>query len=101
MAFVCHDGDRRELWPYHPTMKTSNDEGNEEESKVKFDSLLAIRAIDYALEAAALSELMHRHGLDYIITSTGDPINVRDSFVNLSRRAGLHQIWSVSCLSSL
>ncbi|VDO07627.1 unnamed protein product [Rodentolepis nana] len=84
--FVCHDGDRRELWPYK---LPDPPKGNED----MFTTPIALRAIDYALEAAALHELMHRHGLDYILQSSGVPSNVRDYFGNLSRRAGINQIW--------
>ncbi len=53
----------------------------------------AVRAIGYAQELAALHELMHRHGLDYVIRANENPSTVRDFFVNLSRKAGLNQIW--------
>ena len=103
--FVCYDGDRRSLWPYHPPMVTAKAAGEEDaasnEKEVSFDSPLMVRAIDYALEAAALCELVHRHDLNYILNPNGEICSVRDFFVNLSRRAGLHQIWLVSSLLSI
>ncbi|VDM17108.1 unnamed protein product, partial [Hydatigera taeniaeformis] len=92
VAFVCHDGDRRDLWPYRPPM-----EGVE----AVFESAVSVRAIDYAQEVAALHELMHRHGLDYVLRPNEELSTVRDFFTNLSRRAGLNQIWQVSFLSTL
>lgn len=84
VAFVCHDGDRHELWPYRPSMK---------DAEAVFESAVAVRALDYAQEVAALHELMYRRGLDYVIRPNEELSTVRDFFTNLSRRAGLNQIW--------
>ncbi|KAM3176771.1 hypothetical protein ACTXT7_005839 [Hymenolepis weldensis] len=78
--FVLHDGNRRELWPYKPPDPPKGKEN-------MFTTAIALRAIDYAQEAAALHELLHRHGLDYALQPNGDPCNVRDFFSSLSRRA--------------
>ncbi|CDI98216.1 phosphorylase b kinase regulatory [Echinococcus multilocularis] len=91
VAFVCHDGDRRELWPYRPPVK---------DAEAVFESAAAVRALDYAQEVAALHELMHRHSLDYILRPNEELSTVRDFFTNLSRRAGLNQIWTVVRLTS-
>ncbi|KAM7535495.1 hypothetical protein Aperf_G00000092020 [Anoplocephala perfoliata] len=93
VKFVCHDGDRSSLWPYKPPPPPKGKE-------MMFTTPIAVRAIDYALEAAALHELMHRHGLDYVLQPNGDPSTVRDFFNSLSRRAGLIQIWTVVRLTS-
>ncbi|VDL11713.1 unnamed protein product [Hymenolepis diminuta] len=91
--FVLHDGNRQELWPYKPPDPPKGKEN-------VFTTPIALRAIDYAQEAAALHELMHRHGLDYALQPNGDPCNVRDFFSSLSRRAGINQIWTVVRLTS-
>lgn len=65
------------------------------DAEAVFESAVAVRALDYAQEVAALHELMYRRGLDYVIRPNEELSTVRDFFTNLSRRAGLNQIWWV------
>uniref|UniRef100_A0A5K3EN75 Phosphorylase b kinase regulatory subunit n=2 Tax=Mesocestoides corti TaxID=53468 RepID=A0A5K3EN75_MESCO len=92
ITFLCHEEDRREFWPYHPPEAAAK--------CPELQSAFAVRAIGYAQEVAALHELMHRHGLDYVVRANEDPCTVRDFFAHLTRRAGLNQTWTVVRLAS-
>lgn len=58
-------------------------------------------AVVLAQELAALRELKKRYGLEYIIRSRDGESSVKDYLVNLSRKAGISQVWYASPLVAL